>query len=357
MVDKNPPLDTTFFQKIRALDASIAPELRRYADGLPTGSPFDPKSRDGRVEEFFRDLFHDFIGEGEQRPEIVKAYTALVSLYRRVISETTDWMLDDRRVGAPVGRLIAEAVDASVATSILTFNQDLVVENEIYKRARLREHWCIDHAYGTFSKDREFTTSTAPSFPEHAAGCDGGERLKLLKLHGSLNWYVRMNGREPSPRVLTGEVGNRTVLVSRRRSVPQQLVFNRQSSGRGRTQWYTWPVIIPPVYFKQPFIHAFVPTVWADARAELKIADRLIFFGYSLPAADLDAEKLFQRTISENDKLRAIEVIDPAPAAAERYARLVGSRPVHWYPTIQSFLNGRRPFSAEGSASAQLALA
>jgi hypothetical protein len=351
MQDRNPPLDTTFFEKVRALDTAIDPALRRYADGLPGGSPFDPKGRDGRMEEFFRDLFHDFLAEGESDPLVARAYTALVSLYRRVIGETTDWLLDDNRRGAPVGRLIAAAVEASSATTIVTFNHDLVVENEIYKRARLREHWCIDHAYGTFSEGREFTGApSAPEFPHHADGCDFGDRLKVLKLHGSLNWYVRMNGTQPSPRVLTGQAGDRTVLVSRRRSIPHQLVFNRKhEGGRGRTRWYTWPVIIPPIYAKQPLIQAFVPSVWADARNELLRADRLVFFGYSMPQNDIDAEKLFTRAIADNKHVQAVEVVDPLPASAARYAGLVRDRPVVWYPDIWSFLE-TKPFE-RGSVS------
>jgi hypothetical protein len=343
MLDQNPPLDTTFFEKIRALDITVDSSLRRYADALPTGSPFDRKTADGRMEDFFRDLFHDFLSEGDVRPELVQAYTALVALYRRVISATTDWMCPDHRTGAPVGKLMAAACDAGARVTVLTFNQDLVVENEIFKRARLRRHWCIEHAYGTFCNGREFTASSAPSFPRHVAACDDGDRLRVLKLHGSLNWYVRMNGRQPSPRVLAGQAGDRTVFVTTRRTVPAQFVFNRSGGGRGRTQWYTWPVIIPPVYAKQALIQAFLPAVWTDARRDLQDADRVVFFGYSLPPADIDAEKLFQRTLAANDRLAAIDVVDPEPGAAARYARLVPSKPLRWFPTLDSFLDAN-PF-------------
>lgn len=68
-----------------------------------------------------------------------------------------------------------------------------------------------------------------------------------------------------------------------------RLVYTKKRKGRGRSQWYTWPVIIPPVFAKQTMIQAFVPEVWTDAREELVNADRVVFFGYSLPAADIDA--------------------------------------------------------------------
>ena len=230
----------------------------------------------------------------------------------------------------------------------MTFNQDLVIENEIVKRARLRERWCVDHGYGSFSDTHGSTApSRAPLFPPHTSACDGGDRMRVLKLHGSLNWYVRMNGKRPSPRVLAGTAGERKVMITRRRTVPVQLVANRGASGRGRSTWYTWPVIIPPIYSKQALISAFVPEVWKDARADLSASDRVVFCGYSLPLADIDAEKLFQRHIAANDAIGWVDVIDPAPAVAARYASLIPSKPLRWYPTVDKFL-AEGPFASCG---------
>jgi hypothetical protein len=346
MQDRNPPLDTTFFAKIRALEIPVESDLRHYAEALPTGSPFDPRTPDGRIEEFFRDLFFDFLNEGEAETPTTRAYTALVNLYRRVIGETTDWLCEDGRKGAWVGRLIAAASDAAEIVTLLTFNQDLVIENEIFKRGRLRRTWCLEHAYGSFSNDREHTSSTrAEDFPQHGEDCDGGERLRVLKLHGSLNWYVRMNGRQPSPRVLAGTAGDRKVIITRRRTVPVQLRYTRKRGGRGRTSWYTWPVVIPPVFAKQALIQAFVPEVWADAKEALESADRVVFFGYSLPAADIDAEKLFQRAILANNNIEKVDVIDPQPAIAGRYASLLPTKPLTWYPSVRRFL-ALEPFAS-----------
>ena len=348
MQHKNPPLDTTFFEKVRALDIPVDADLRRYAATLPTGSPFDARTPDGRIEEFFRDLFFDFLNEGESDTPVVRAYTALVGLYRRVISETTDWLCEDGRKGAWVGRLIAAGADSSDAVSLLTFNQDLVLENEIFKRAKLRRTWCLEHAYGRFSEGRAHTTSSrAKAFPEHGKNCDAGASLKILKLHGSLNWYVRMNGRRPSPRILAGNAGTPPkVMVTRRRSVPAQLTYTKKRKGRGRSQWYTWPVVIPPVFAKQTLIQAFVPEVWAEAKEDLESADRVVFFGYSLPPADIDAEKLFQRAIMANRNIEKVDVIDPLPAIAGRYAALFPTKPLTWYPSVERFLE-LTPFASD----------
>jgi hypothetical protein len=336
MTDSNPPLDTTFFEKIRALSIPVASDLRAYASALPTGSPFEPGAGNVRMEEFFKDLFFDFSGEA-RTGTVAGAYTALIDIYRRVISDTTDWMSDDTRTGGPVGQLIVHAVESADSVTLLTFNQDLVLENEIQKRARLRSLWCLRHGYGAFSDHAEFlVTSARPTFDAHTSSCDNGDRLRILKLHGSLNWQVRMNGRQPSPRILSGAATPPTVQVTPRRKIPAQLRFTRKKGGRGRSTWYMWPVIVPPVYNKQALIQRFLPEVWEDAQKALASCDRVIFYGYSLPPADIEAEKLFQRAIFGNSSLTAVDVVNPDPDAAARYARLLPDRPLRWYPDVSA---------------------
>lgn len=343
-VDRNPPLDTTFFEKIRALGITVSNDLRNYAAGLPTGSPFEQAAKPARMEEFFKDLFFDFSGESHTGTRITGAYTALIDIYRRVISETTDWMSEDTRKGGPVGKLIAHVVEQEEAVTLMTFNQDLILENEIQKRARLRAMWCLEHGYGTFSDHVEMLyTEAKPIFDGHHPGCDHGDRLRILKLHGSLNWQVRMNGRQPSPRILAGEGSPPPVQVTRRRKIPSQLRFTKANRGRGRTLWYMWPVIVPPVYNKQGLINKFFPQVWEDAQDALQSCSRLIFFGYSLPPADIEAEKLFQRSIYGNDSLSGVDVINPDPESAARYARLVPGKSLRWFPDLESLLQADQP--------------
>jgi hypothetical protein len=336
--DENPPLDTTFFAKIRARNVPVPLELRDYAAALPTGSPFDPVASPQRMEEFFKDLFYDFLQETRTDTKTVRAYTQLVSIYTRVLRETTDWMGDDKRVGGPVGRLIDRAADAADGVTIVTFNHDLVIENEIHKRARLRKRWCLERGYGTFAGTCEFTKTRAqPQFPPHGNECRHDRPLTVLKLHGSLNWYLRIRGERPSPRVLTGQSGSREVRVTRRRFVPAQLHWNLPQSGKGRKRWYTWPVIVPPIYAKQALIRAFMPDVWNDAASALRDSDRVLFFGYSMPQLDVEAEKLFQRGLASNSILPWVEVINPSPVAAERFARLFPFKPLRWFPSVSAF--------------------
>ena len=134
---QNPPLDYTFFDRVRSLEVPVPTELRDYASHLPYGNPFD-LSQPARAEEFFRDLFADFEDAAPQ-DDTVKAYEQLLSIYMRVLRETTNWMSDDNKTGGPVGRLMASAAHHADHLSVLTFNHDLVIENEIQKRATSNE--------------------------------------------------------------------------------------------------------------------------------------------------------------------------------------------------------------------------
>ena len=99
-----------------------------------------------------------------------------------------------------------------------------------------------------------------------------------------------------------------------------------------------WPVIVPPVYAKQSLIGSFMPSVWTEARNALAMSDRVVFFGYSLPITDIEAEKTVQRALSTNNAAPWYGIIDPTPGLTARYGPLVPRKPLRWYPDATSFL-------------------
>jgi len=136
-----------------------------------------------------------------------------------------------------VNRIIHEAAQRATKISIITFNHDLVIENEIFKRARLRKRWCLDEGYGSFGTSM---TATAPrsrgvaKFPVHDAGCDHTRPITVYKLHGSLNWYVKMRGKTPTRSLLTGGSGPKKIAVTRQRTLAAQVTVSNQRSKPGR---------------------------------------------------------------------------------------------------------------------------
>src|SRR6266478_4349951 len=91
LLGHHPPLDYTFFDRVTSLNILIPTELREYAAGHPYLNPFDQRQRDIRAELFFSDLFADF-EEAARGTRVVRAYEQLLSIYVRVLRETTSWM-------------------------------------------------------------------------------------------------------------------------------------------------------------------------------------------------------------------------------------------------------------------------
>jgi hypothetical protein len=343
----NPPLDYNFFDKIAALGITVPAELRHWAASEAAVDPFAGGGGPPvRMEEFFKELFGEFQDAASATGPATKAYTQMVEIYAQVLRQTTNWMCADSRKGAPLGRLIQQLAENDDDLSVITFNHDLVIENEIFKRARLRKRWCLDQGYGTYVAGLPVTAPTGrgfAKFPGHDATCDHTRPITVYKLHGSLNWYVKMRGQTPARGLLSGSSASTKIEVTRRRTLAAQItVTNRKTStGRGgRTRWSTWPVVVPPVHEKDAIIRATIQPVWDEARSALARADTLVFCGYSLPMLDTGAERLFQRALNSSPSVPWVNVIDPSPGVTTRYAALAPRMPLRWYPSIATYLDG-----------------
>jgi hypothetical protein len=247
MRETRPPLDTTFFDVVAARSIAISGPLQAYLSNALRLNPDDLGGQ--RMERVFADVFYDFT-DAPGTKGYLDAYIDLVDLYLRVIRETTNWLSGDSRTGAPIGRLLAAAAAKADELDIITFNHDLVIENEIQRRAQLRARWCLDECYGSMSTSLTTLLPPAgtPVFQLHRSGsCDHGRPIRLLKLHGSLNWVVRLNSTRPTAGLLSGQQAPTPRLLARRQ-LPNRVSFVRRGGGRGRQKWNLWPLVVPPVY-------------------------------------------------------------------------------------------------------------
>lgn len=339
--DQRPPLDTTFFETVDARKIALSQWIRSYFEQYLGLDPIQTTLREYRMEEVFKDVSYDF-RETPGDKVALNAYIDLVDLYLRVLRETTNWLCEPQRKYAPMGKLLDVAAKQADDLTIVTFNHDLVIENEIERRPRLRERWCLDQGYGSVSNDFELIYPHDKSIRQlriHDAGkCDHSRPIRILKLHGSLNWTVRLNGTRPTAHFLRTGGGNRNILLSTRQAIESRMSFVRQT-GSGRHRWTLWPVVVPPVYAKQSMRGEVLQKAWDDARAAIEGADRILFFGYSLPELDVEAEKVFERGLLRNQSLRWVDVVNPAASTAGRIAQVSPSLPVRWYPSLEKFLS------------------
>jgi hypothetical protein len=175
-------------------------------------------------------------------------------------------------------RLVAEHVQAGDV--FLTFNYDLALEREL----RNRSLWEINDGYG-FSLGLEAPRSG----------------VKILKLHGSANWWGPLFGG------MTGffQVGSSVFPERPALMDPSDFSFLQFSGmrdpaspriGRGGAV----PAIVMPTHRKQffeatSFGHEWEPfwrELWGQAEEVLAASEKLVVIGYSMPQADEAARAL-----------------------------------------------------------------
>jgi hypothetical protein len=154
--------------------------------------------------------------------------------------------------------------------AIITFNYDLLPEASL---SRLR----IPFNYGIPQ------TSTYKHESAEMLSLDDSDRvLKVLKLHGSVNWAL-----EPSPNQRVFVYGNHDAL--------------REA---GDT-----PLLLPPTWRKD--ITGSLSSVWDAAVLALRSATRVAIIGYSIPVTDQHFKYLLAAGLQNNISLRSILFVNP----------------------------------------------
>jgi len=130
---------------------------------------------------------------------------------------------------------------------------------------------------------------------------------KILKLHGSLNWFHYLPMRKypysnSGEQNLSEEKLKEVLLVNGHWWLTQPPDLNG---------WILDPLIITPVLYKdqyyqnQPF-----PYIWRQAYNELSACKRLVIIGYSFPPTDFSVRKLLLESFCENT-LKELVIVNP----------------------------------------------
>lgn len=155
----------------------------------------------------------------------------------------------------------------------------------------------------------------------------GGSGPRLIKPHGSLNWYERASGKrlkadKTFPLFGTGK--NAVVAFK---------PYRAPISSRRRYM----PLIVPPV-FNKDFTDPLFQPLWREAVSVLSTASQVNFLGFSLADADFharfilrcgfhnqtDGELLAARKRSKPTGCAKVVVVDPLRQSRENIARVVG---------------------------------
>lgn len=148
----------------------------------------------------------------------------------------------------------------------------------------------------------------------------------VLKLHGSLNWFVHTSRQGRShPRELTeNPKGGQVRLANGYPHV--QGGFHPVEDSEG---WILEPLIVTPVLYKELGGKGPVGQTWRRAREELSDCRRLVIAGYSFPPTDFAMRRLFLEAFADRTPEELVSV-NPNHSVAGVVAGLChfGKRPL-----------------------------
>jgi len=284
------------------------------------------------MEQFFADVYYE-VAPLKRADARTQLYTRLLRLYHRTLSATTNWMMLVREHGV-LEHLITSELGRTDSLTVVTFNQDLVAESSA-ARIRPTSDWCLASLYQT-NRLRPRLLLNRPKasvFQHHRPGCPHNPPFALLKLHGSLNWVLASRGIDPTVGTLFPSGHPRRIYCLDTRIVPEHATLT------GTKPWEIWPLVVPPIYDKPRIVAmGMFQRLWTRARESIESADRVVFFGYSMPDADISAKQLFRRAVARNHSLRSIDCINPDAAMVVKLRKLFDLPIIHYYTDVYAYL-------------------
>ncbi len=189
----------------------------------------------------------------------------------------------------------------SYSVSVISFNYDIALDLAMYRNG-------FGPVYG---------------FVPHANSVNP---VKLLKLHGSLNWAARSDNGAIT--VLTLEEYfskysiNNTWGEIETCSIPIGSQLKECYSKVG-VEVYPEPVIVPPAWNKADY-HQSLSSVWSSAAKELEDAEYIFIMGYSLPETDVFFKLLYGLGTVGEKPLKKLIVYNPDSNVGSRFKQIIG---------------------------------
>lgn len=187
----------------------------------------------------------------------------------------------------------------------ITFNYDDVLDQALWEVKRVlaisgSSYWHPDGGYGFLCRPAETCVQERNVFVDQTS-------MRLLKLHGSINWRVRRGYRQPYPVDAIVHHEGWFPPVELLEADPEQVESHLEPD----------PFIVPPVLVKSTLVEQpILRLAWSLAYKELERAEQVIFVGYSFPATDMAGSFLFGEAL-QNLKLSQLKVVNLASDESE----------------------------------------
>ena len=157
----------------------------------------------------------------------------------------------------------------------ITFNYDDFLDEALERTGSWNPYW----GYGFFCPSSLDTIASSEGLETHSV-------LRLLKLHGSINWRPKLGYASP------------VAIDSITHHHDWGGISLRYPKVGGHLE--PEPVMVPPVLSKSSLVEQPVlRLVWSHAFASLETAHEVTFIGYSFPATDMAARTLFSEALKD----------------------------------------------------------
>lgn len=291
------------YKKINRLD-EIARTIRKYFN------PNTYRARRSAGSSRHKDLF------GLSIEEVVTFFDEIVSNkqddYERIQQVATELqtltveLISFISINGNPGKnkLLRMFVDRLAKTDVvITFNWDTILDRVLANRIEWHPAW----GYGqTVRNEFEARVRNIPDRPN--------KYPRLLKLHGSVNWIAFEGEETPASIIANGWHSNNRegdVVMMPPKMIKQE-VWGRPEMAK-----------LSPTTGGNRFVSAdFYPDLWGEAEEQLAHSRRIVFIGYSFPAADFAVGNLLRRAISsmkvDTNRFPEVDIVDPNAAELAR---------------------------------------
>lgn len=203
---------------------------------------------------------------------------------------------------------------------IISSNWDTIVELFINRILTKRQRGNTGIDYCTFTHGRKLSDIHLKA--------RGYYNIKILKLHGSLNWLYCSNcGRL--------FVDDENIGVQKR-----ECEYCNQNISDSDQRLLLEPLIITPTLLKE-LTNLHIKSIWQNAFIELQEAANIYFIGYSLPHADFEFKYILKKAIQNNTNLNVILTSkDRRNGTMRRYKEFFGTKIKFHFDGFSGWING-----------------
>ena len=193
-----------------------------------------------------------------------------------------------------------EAGQAQHPFSIVSLNWDCVLDNALHGCIAQGLAPFVDIDYCCYTNLLDDSAEHIPSITQKSKGVFN---VKIMKLHGSTNWFLCPNCH----RLYTGLGAPERIWTSYLKGAPCPRCdfIQSHSKGSATVSPLLEPFFVSPTFLKR-FENPHIRMVWHNAYLDLCEASRVVFIGYSFPEADYQVRTLLKRAIRPAAKIEVV---------------------------------------------------